>query len=66
MFDDTGRPYLDCVNNVCHVGHCHPRVVTALATQAVQNMGLKPVAHIKGGFAAWKEAGGAVVVKEKK
>lgn len=36
LFDDTGRPYLDCVNNVCHVGHCHPRVVTALATQAAQ------------------------------
>ena len=29
-----GRPYLDLVNNVCHVGHCHPRVVEALSTQA--------------------------------
>ena len=25
----SGRPYLDLVNNVCHVGHCHPRVVEA-------------------------------------
>jgi 3-mercaptopyruvate sulfurtransferase SseA len=25
-------------------------------------MGLKPVAHILGGFKAWKEAGGAVEV----
>jgi 4-aminobutyrate aminotransferase-like enzyme/Ser/Thr protein kinase RdoA (MazF antagonist) len=24
-----GRAYLDLVNNVCHVGHCHPRVVAA-------------------------------------
>jgi 4-aminobutyrate aminotransferase-like enzyme len=27
LFDDRGRPYLDLVNNVCHVGHCHPHVV---------------------------------------
>ena len=29
-----GRPYLDLVNNVCHVGHCHPHVVAAMASQA--------------------------------
>lgn len=29
LFDETGRRYLDLVNNVCHVGHCHPRVVAA-------------------------------------
>jgi 4-aminobutyrate aminotransferase-like enzyme/Ser/Thr protein kinase RdoA (MazF antagonist) len=29
LFDDRGWPYLDLYNNVCHVGHCHPRVVTA-------------------------------------
>ena len=29
LFDHRGRPYLDMVNNVCHVGHCHPRVVAA-------------------------------------
>jgi rhodanese-related sulfurtransferase len=39
---------------------------SALATQSVQRMGLKPVAHIAGGYAAWKEAGGPTVVKEKK
>ena len=33
---------------------------SALATQLAQNMGLKPVAHIGGGFDAWKKAGGAV------
>jgi rhodanese-related sulfurtransferase len=31
---------------------------SALAAQTAQNMGLKPVAHIAGGFAAWKTAGG--------
>ena len=29
----AGRRYLDLVNNVCHVGHCHPRVVEAAARQ---------------------------------
>lgn len=33
---------------------------SALATQMAQQMGLTPVAHIKGGFGAWKEAGGPV------
>jgi 4-aminobutyrate aminotransferase-like enzyme/Ser/Thr protein kinase RdoA (MazF antagonist) len=29
LYDDQGRAYLDAVNNVSHVGHCHPRVVKA-------------------------------------
>jgi 4-aminobutyrate aminotransferase-like enzyme len=29
LIDDTGRKYLDTVNNVAHVGHEHPRVVKA-------------------------------------
>ncbi len=29
LFAHDGRAYLDLVNNVCHVGHCHPRVVEA-------------------------------------
>lgn len=29
LFASDGRRYLDCVNNVCHVGHCHPHVVAA-------------------------------------
>lgn len=29
LFDVWGRAYLDCVNNVAHVGHEHPRVVAA-------------------------------------
>ncbi len=27
LWDKDGRRYLDCYNNVPHVGHCHPRVV---------------------------------------
>ena len=29
LYDQQGVPYLDMVNNVCHVGHCHPKVVAA-------------------------------------
>jgi len=29
LFTEQGVPYLDMVNNVCHVGHCHPKVVAA-------------------------------------
>ncbi len=34
LYDAEARPYLDMVNNVCHVGHSHPRVVDAIARQA--------------------------------
>ena len=34
LYDDEGREYLDAVNNVCHVGHCHPTVVEAAHRQA--------------------------------
>lgn len=45
---------------------CAGGMRSALAAQSVQRMGLKPVAHIEGGFKAWKEAGGPTEVKEKK
>ena len=40
--------------------HCASGWRSLLASQALQNMGLKPVRNLKGGFTAWKEAGGAV------
>ncbi|XP_038300277.1 ethanolamine-phosphate phospho-lyase isoform X5 [Canis lupus familiaris] len=33
MFDERGDQYLDCINNVAHVGHCHPEVVKAALEQ---------------------------------
>ena len=36
MFDEAGNSYLDCINNVCHVGHCHPDVVKAGQDQMAQ------------------------------
>lgn len=34
LWDADGRKYLDCYNNVPHVGHCNPRVVEAIHRQA--------------------------------
>ena len=34
LYDTAGNAYLDCYNNVASVGHCHPRVVQAMAAQA--------------------------------
>ena len=34
LTDADGRSYLDAYNNVAQVGHCHPRVTEALASQA--------------------------------
>src|SRR5258708_664760 len=39
---------------------CAGGLRSALATKAVQDMGLSPVCHIEGGFTAWREAGGPV------
>jgi 4-aminobutyrate aminotransferase-like enzyme len=34
LYDAGGKQYLDMYNNVPSVGHCHPRVVEAIARQA--------------------------------
>jgi len=39
---------------------------SALATKTAQDMGLTPVAHVEGGFGAWKKAGGPVEKVEPK
>ena len=33
LYDHSGNCYLDAVNNISHVGHCHPRVVAAAVEQ---------------------------------
>uniref|UniRef100_A0A8C2JWX4 Ethanolamine-phosphate phospho-lyase n=1 Tax=Cyprinus carpio TaxID=7962 RepID=A0A8C2JWX4_CYPCA len=33
MYNEKDEKYLDCINNVAHVGHCHPDVVEAGAKQ---------------------------------
>jgi rhodanese-related sulfurtransferase len=39
---------------------CAGGMRSALAAQTAKQMGLQPVAHIEGGFKAWREAGGPV------
>lgn len=33
LYDNSGNRYLDVYNNVPHAGHCHPRIVSAIAKQ---------------------------------
>ena len=40
--------------------HCAGGMRSALAAKTAKDMGLKPVAHMAGGFAAWRDAGGPV------
>jgi rhodanese-related sulfurtransferase len=40
--------------------HCASGWRSALAAKPAQDMGLKPVAHLGGGFTAWRDAGEAV------
>lgn len=44
--------------------YCAGGLRSVLAAKAVQDMGLHPVCHLRGGFAAWKAAGGPVEAVE--
>eukprot|EP00096_Caligus_rogercresseyi_P015059 TRINITY_DN7516_c0_g1_i1.p1 TRINITY_DN7516_c0_g1~~TRINITY_DN7516_c0_g1_i1.p1 ORF type:complete len:456 (-),score=73.67 TRINITY_DN7516_c0_g1_i1:64-1431(-) len=33
LYNEQNEEFLDCINNVCHVGHCHPHVVQAGQSQ---------------------------------
>lgn len=46
--------------------YCASGMRSALAAQAVHRMGLGPVAHMAGGYTAWRDAGGATEAKEAK
>ena len=47
LFDADGNPYLDVYNNVASVGHCHPKVVAALARQAsILNTHTRYLSHL--------------------
>lgn len=59
---DPASPYYKAQfgEDKTYVFFCAGGMRSVLATKVAQDMGLKPVAHIIGGFAAWKAAGGAV------
>lgn len=56
---DPASPYHKPVfaQDKTFVFYCASAWRSALATKAAQEMGLNPVAHIEGGFSAWKAAG---------
>ena len=59
---DPGSPYHKPVfaQDKRFVFFCAGGWRSALAAATAGDMGLKPVAHVEGGFSAWKQAGGPV------
>ena len=59
---DPNSPYHKPIFNQDkkYVFFCAGGLRSARAAKTAQDMGLKPVAHIEGGFGAWKKAGGKV------
>jgi len=59
---DPGSPYAKPIfqSDKKFIFHCAGGLRSALAAKTAQDMGLKPVAHIGGGFAAWRDAGGPI------
>ncbi len=65
---DPASPYFKPVfgQDKKYVFFCAGGLRSALAAQTAQHMGLKPVAHVRGGFGAWKKAGGPIDAPEEK
>jgi rhodanese-related sulfurtransferase len=65
---DPASPYAKPVfqEDKKFIFHCAGGLRSALAAKTAQDMGLKPVAHLAGGFAAWRDAGGPVEKYEPK
>jgi rhodanese-related sulfurtransferase len=59
---DPESPYAKPIfqENKKFIFHCASGWRSALAAKTAQDMGLKPVAHLGGGFTAWRDAGEAV------
>jgi rhodanese-related sulfurtransferase len=65
---DPESPYYKPVfgEDKTFVFFCAGGARSVLATKLAQDMGLKPVAHVIGGYRAWKEAGGPTEAVEEK
>ncbi len=65
---DPDSPYFKPVfgENKEFILFCAAGWRSALTTKTVQDMGLEKVAHIDGGFTAWKAAGAPIEEKAKK
>ena len=66
---DTESPYAKPIfqqEGKKFIFHCASGWRSALAAKTAQDMGLKPVAHLGGGFTAWRDAGETVEKVEPK
>lgn len=63
---DPDSPYHKDVFNQdkTYVFYCASAWRSALSAKLAQDMGLKPVVHIEGGFGAWLKAGGQIETVE--
>lgn len=59
---DPASPYHKEIFNQdkTYLFYCASAWRSALSTKLAQDMGLKPVAHIEGGFTAWEKAGAPI------
>ena len=54
LYDESGTAYLDCINNVAHLGHCHPAVVAAGQKQVKRIEGfVDSISLRKGSYMIW-------------
>ncbi len=65
---DPESPYAKPIfqENKKFIFHCASGWRSALAAKTAQDMGLRPVAHLGGGYKAWRDAGEAVETVEPK
>jgi len=63
---DPASPYHKEIFNQdkTYVFYCASAWRSALSAKVAQDMGLKPVAHIEGGFTAWEKAGAPIEAVE--
>ena len=36
LYEENSNKVLDCINNVSHIGHCHPYYVTRMQSQTTK------------------------------
>ena len=63
---DPASPYHreDFASGKKFIFYCAGGMRSALAAQSVHRMGLAPVAHMRGGYGAWRKAGGETEERE--
>lgn len=65
---DPDSPYFRPVfaEDKLFILYCQSSWRSALATAALQDMGLSSVCHFSGGYGNWKKSGGPTIAREKK